>query len=192
MLSDASPCGNLAAENSKAGSMCRPGITFCTSKVVFQSPSPSPSPGAQLTCQIISIKDSKAKLNDDSALIYKHEKSEHSKLFSPFDHIRYVKSFSQRSRHTELSVSGISRCPSPERVRLIPESACMAAYICHTKIKDDVKAEALLLSHNQGLCVVTGTQGTGGEEPSGTTELGWIYPPSIHIWVSHNQVAEGF
>ena len=101
-----------------------------------------------------------------------------------------MKSFSQRSRHTELPVSGISRCASPEGVRLIPESGCI--YICHTKSKDDVKAEALLLSHNQGLCVVTGTQGTGGEEPSGTTELGWIYPPSIHIWVSHNQVAEGF
>ena len=135
-------------------------------------------------------------MNDDDVLIYKHEKSEHKELFSPFKDIRYVKSFSRRSQHadSELPVSGISHCPSPdwEGVQLIAKSDYMATFICHTKIKDDVKAEALLLSHNQGLCVVTGTQGTGGEEPSGTTELRWIYPPSIHIWVGHNQVAEGF
>ncbi|KAM5543736.1 hypothetical protein V8D89_002353 [Ganoderma adspersum] len=83
--------------------------------------------------------------------IYKPTKSWHvSRLFSSFDSIQHVGSFSERGR-------------------IIPP----------TKIRDDLKTEALLLSHNRGPCVVTGTQGTEGEDP--TTEVRWIYPPSMSI-----------
>ncbi|KAI1798464.1 hypothetical protein LXA43DRAFT_1108008 [Ganoderma leucocontextum] len=52
--------------------------------------------------------------------------------------------------------------------------------LCQTEVRGELEAEALLLPHNQGLCVVTGTQGAGGRDPNGTTQVRWIYPPSMN------------